>query len=287
MTLPQLRRVYARQMLALADALGDGRLEDAFAAVPREHFLGTDTWRIMTPWSPYVTVPSSEPVLIYQDIVVALDEARGVNNGSPSLHARWMHLAAPRADETVVHVGCGAGYYTAILAELAGAGGRVIAIEYDRGRAESAARNLQDRPNVSVISGDGYAWPQEPADVVYVNFAAPQPAAAWIDKLRIGARLIFPLGVPREGPGAAAGLNALALLVTRREAGYAATGLAPVSFVYADGKRENASIDLLRRSLARGGWQDIRSLCWKTPADAQRCWLHSGDWALSFDEPTG
>jgi len=286
LTLPELRRIYARQMLALADALGDGRLENAFAAVPRERFLGADEWRIMTPWSPYATIPNSEPALIYQDVVVALDEARGVNNGSPSLHARWMHLAAPRAGETVVHVGCGTGYYTALLAELVGAGGQVTAIEYDLGRAESAAHNLLDRPNVSVIPGDGYSWPREPADVVYVNFAAPRPAEAWIDNLRIGGRLIFPLGVPREGPGAAAGLNALALLVKRLEAGYAATGLGPVSFVYAEGVGEDVNVDSLRQSLARGGWQDIRGLRWKTPADAQRCWVRSKDWALSFDEPT-
>lgn len=283
--LPELRRIYARQMLALADALGNGRLEDAFAAVPRERFLGAGPWRIMTPWSPYVTVPHSEQALIYQDVVVALDETRGVNNGSPSLHARWMHLAAPREGETVVHVGCGAGYYTAILAELVGVSGQVTAIEFDWGRAESAARNLQDRPNVRVIPGDGHAWPREPADVVYVNFAAPRPADTWIDNLRIGGRLIFPLGVPREGPGAAAGLNALAVLAKRLEAGYAATGLGSVSFVYAEGVEANVNVDSLRQSLARGGWHDIRSLHWKTLADPQRCWVQCEDWALSFDAP--
>src|SRR4029079_4443088 len=83
--------------------------EDAFAAVPRESFLGEGPWRILTPWSPYTTVPERDPALIYQDVVVALDEERGVNNGSPSLHARWMHLVSPRRGERIAHVGAGVG----------------------------------------------------------------------------------------------------------------------------------------------------------------------------------
>ncbi len=89
MKLADVRRVYARQMLTIADATEDKRLEDAFARVPREKFLGSDRWHILTPWSRY-TYADRDPALIYQDVVIALDEARGVNNGSPSLHARWL-----------------------------------------------------------------------------------------------------------------------------------------------------------------------------------------------------
>jgi protein-L-isoaspartate(D-aspartate) O-methyltransferase len=164
--LAELRRIYARQMLALANALADTQLEDAFAAVPRESFLGNGPWRIMTPWSPYTTVPEQDPALIYQDVVVALDEERGINNGSPSLYARWMHLVSPRRGERVAHIGAGAGYYAAILAELVGNEGRVAAVEYDAGRAQSARDNLKDRSNVEVIAADGLRWPQRPADII-------------------------------------------------------------------------------------------------------------------------
>ncbi|MEI9899504.1 MAG: methyltransferase domain-containing protein [Hyphomicrobium sp.] len=141
----------------------------------------------MTPWSPYTSVPEADPALIYQDVVVALDEESGVNNGSPSLHARWMHLASPRRGERIAHIGAGAGYYSAILSELAGAEGRVTAVEYDARRARSAKDNLKDRANVDVIEGDGRQWPRAPADVVYVNFATPRPADAWLGSLAPGA----------------------------------------------------------------------------------------------------
>jgi protein-L-isoaspartate(D-aspartate) O-methyltransferase len=288
--LADLRRVYARQMLALASALADTHLENAFAAVPRESFLGKGPWRIMTPWSPYATVPEQDPALLYQDVVVALDEERGINNGSPSLHAHWLHLVVPRPGEGVAHIGAGAGYYSAILAELVGDEGRVTAVEYDAKRAENARDNLGNRTNVDVIAADGRCWPQQPADVIYVNFATSRPAVAWIDNLAIGGRLIFPLGVPRERPtgGGWRGLNALAVLITRLDLGFAARVLGQIAFVFAEGEstaRSEADVRALQNSLEKGGWENIRSLVWNAPTDAARCWLKGDGWALSFEEP--
>jgi protein-L-isoaspartate(D-aspartate) O-methyltransferase len=286
--LADLRRVYARQMLVLASALADTRLEDAFAAVPRERFLGSGPWRIMTPWwSPYASVPEQDPALIYQDVVVALDEARGINNGSPSLHAHWMHLVAPRRGESVAHIGAGAGYYSAILAELVGEEGRVTAVEFEPQRAQSAKQNLKDRSNVDIIAADGGRWPQQRADVIYVNFATPRPADAWIDNLNVGGRLIFPLGVPRDStPGG--GCNALALLVTRLDRGFAARALGQLAFVFAAGKStawSDAEVRVSQRSLEDGGWEGIKSLVWKQPVDAAQCWLKGDGWALSLEDP--
>jgi protein-L-isoaspartate(D-aspartate) O-methyltransferase len=290
LNLAELRRVYARQILALANASADTRLEDAFAAVPRENFLGEGRWRILAPWSPYTFVPERDPVLIYQDVVVALDEERGVNNGSPSLHARWMHLVSPRRGEKVAHVGAGTGYYTAILAELVGEEGHVTAVEYHAGRAASAGTNIKDRRNVDVVQADGRDWPEDPTDVVYVNFATPRPADAWIHNLTVGGRLIFPLGVPREGPrgGGRGGLNALAVIVKRLDEGYAATGLGPVSFVFADGESGTpfgGEEDRLQTSLERGDWDKIKSLVWNKTTDDATCWCKGDGWALSFEDP--
>lgn len=286
MDLAELRRVYARQILALANASADKPLEDAFAAVPRETFLGEGKWRIMTPWSPYTLLHERDPALIYQDVVVALDEARGINNGSPALHAYWLHVAAPRPGERVAHIGAGAGYYSAILAELVGEQGTVTAVEYDSGRAESAARNLADRRNVEVMRDDGRAWPRAPTDVVYINFAVTRPAAAWIENLAIGGRLIFPLGVPREGPGIRHGLNARALLIERRPNGYTAVALPPVAIVFAEGTDllSDEGVRTLRDRLPKSGWEKVRSLIWKEAIDNQQCWLRGDGWALSLDE---
>lgn len=288
MDLQALRRIYARQMLALANASGDQALENAFADVPREDFLGSGAWRIMTPWSPYVLVERRDPALIYQDVVVALDETRGINNGSPSLHAHWMHSAAPRAGESVAHIGAGTGYYTAILAAMVGKTGRVTAVEFDPARAARAGENLKNRRNVEVVQGDGRAWPRVAADVVYVNFASSRPAAAWIENLTPGGRLIFPLGVPRSGPGIRSGLNALALMIERRTEGFAAKALGLVSFVFAEGVEAQTAgeVESLQVRLEDGDWSQIRSLVWGDQVDSERCWHSGAGWALGMDDPS-
>lgn len=289
MDLRDLRRLYARQMLAAAGAGGDTRLEDAFAAVARERFLGQGAWQILTPWSPSVTLPDHDPALIYQDVVVTLDRGRGVNNGSPALHAHWMHAIAPGPGETVAHLGAGAGYYSALLTELVGEDGHVTAVEFDADLAARARANLGDRDNVTVVHADARDWPRRPVDVVYVNFAVARPASAWIEGLRPGGRLIFPLGTPEDNPhaGGRVAMQAVALLVTRSGGSFAARVLSPVSFVFAEGTRSDASqaeLQALDKCLKAKGWEAVRSLVWGAPPNPARCWFAGADWGLSFDE---
>jgi protein-L-isoaspartate(D-aspartate) O-methyltransferase len=289
MDLADLRRVYARQVLALANALNNASLEAAYAAVPRERFLGRGEWRITTPWALGALIPN-DPVLIYQDVLVALDRERGVNNGSPSLHARWLDVVAPCPGDHVVHIGAGTGYYSAILAELVGHEGRVTSIEYDAALAARAQRNLADRPNVACVKGNGFDWPQEAVDVVYVNFAASRPARRWVEHLSVGGRLIFPLGVPRAAtPLPGQGLNAIALLVTRHIGGYSAKALGRVSFVYAESEEANVpqeEINSLRDSLQQKDLANIKSLLLDKPKSASSLWFTGSDWALSPEEFT-
>lgn len=283
-----VRRAYARQMLALA-GVDDPALEAAFAAVRREAFLGPPPWRMMLGHGGYRTLPTADPVPIYQDVNVALAEARGVNNGSPALHAAWLHAMNLGPGARVVHVGAGAGYYTAILAQLVGPDGRVVAVEFDPGLAETARANLAHLPHVRVETGDGGGWPREPVDGVYVNFLVAHPAAAWIEGLRPGGRLIFPLGVPRRKPSPDGGRHTrhgAALLVERGAAGFSARSLGPVRFVCAEGpllgtEREHES---LGACFERGGIEFVRSLRWREPASAARSWYVGPDWSLGYDE---
>ncbi len=114
------------------------------------------------------------------------------------MHAELLHFAAIRAGEHVVHIGAGAGYYSAIMAELAGNDGRVTAIEFAADLAARATKNLSDRPNVTVIHGDGSVVLFDDADVIYVNAGATHPADNWLDRLNVGGRLILPL-TTKEG----------------------------------------------------------------------------------------
>src|SRR5262245_26667442 len=125
-----VRRAYAKQIMAVME-ISDARLEAAFADVRREHFLGDGPWQILRWPDSYRRTPSADPVYLYSDDLVALVPAGHLNNGQPSYHAMMIASAGPMAGEHVVHVGAGVGYYTAILAHLVGAGGKVTAIECD------------------------------------------------------------------------------------------------------------------------------------------------------------
>jgi protein-L-isoaspartate(D-aspartate) O-methyltransferase len=189
-----VRRAYARQMVGLTGASNE-RLENAFATVPRERFLGAEPWHVRHGPDGYLTLPTNEPVYAYQDLLFALVQERGVNNGSPSLHAKMMHALDPKPASTIVHLGAGTGYYSAILAEMVGPAGTIITVEYAPALAERARTNLQPWSNTEVLQGDGATWPKRQADGIYVNFAVERLADPWIEQLRPNGRLALPLGV--------------------------------------------------------------------------------------------
>ena len=81
----EIRGFYARVMAA-ASKWSDPRLERAFEAIPREAFCPPGPWRLIVNGRPIET-PSADPTYLYQDLLVALDAAKGINNGEPSLHA--------------------------------------------------------------------------------------------------------------------------------------------------------------------------------------------------------
>lgn len=215
------RKRYARVLAADAGAT-DPRIECAFATVPREAFLGPGPWQIVAGWR-LVETPDADPSHIYDNVLVALDPDKGINNGEPLLHAMWMVRVAPQPGETVLHIGAGTGYYTALLSLLVQPGGQVIAFELETGLAASAKENLRPYDNVSVLHANALASILPPADIIYVNAAVAAPPPAWLQALRLGGRLIFPWQPTRR--------FGVTILITRRSAGFACEPLMGSRFI--------------------------------------------------------
>jgi protein-L-isoaspartate(D-aspartate) O-methyltransferase len=281
-----VRRAYARQMMAAAGVQNE-RVEAAFAAVRREDFLCAPPWQFMR-WPPTPAPPRDDPVSIYQDVVIALQADRGVNNGSPSLHAMMLHDLAVEPGQHVAHIGAGAGYYTAMLAELVEPTGHVSAYEFDADLAERARANLKPWPNVTVHQADGAQAPTDRVDRIYVNFGVAAPAAAWLDHLKPGGKLLFAIGAPHPNartkfPRHTA--RGAALLIDRQPNGFAAKWLYPAYYVCAEGELagDEKSELALYDAFEKGGIEFIKSLRWNEPADPARCWYWTPRWALSYD----
>lgn len=284
--LEDIRRRFAADILSAAN-IRNPALQAAVASIPRERFLGDPPWQIVGMGDGYKALPSFDPAVAYQDVLFALPPDRGVNNGSPSLHAVLLHSLDARPGHRVLHIGAGTGYYTAILAALVGADGRVLAVEIDPALCAQAKANLVGLPAVEVQCADGAAWPSDPVDRIYVSFEVSRPAAPWIEGLAMGGRLILPLGVAarRRGGRLVDDQNGVVFLIERGIGGFAAQAVTRASFVHAAGAMEAPAREdaLLRRALNRGGARLVRSLIWKHLAATDRCWFHSRGWSLSQD----
>lgn len=239
-SIEEIRSFYAELMAAVSRS-SDPRLARAFAAVPREAFLPPGPWKIMVNGL-YVDTPSADPVYLYQNVLVALDAGKRINNGEPSLHAAWLAAVAPQRGEAVTHIGAGTGYYTAILSMLVLPTGTVIAFEIDDSLAESARRNLDPFDGVTVVTGDATKQPLPKSDVIYVNAGVAAPPVDWLAALKPGGRMIFPWR-PSEK-------IALTLLVKAEDGGFSVTPLMRSWFIPCVGASQEVAAIKLPESFA-------------------------------------
>jgi protein-L-isoaspartate(D-aspartate) O-methyltransferase len=272
-----LRAFFASYVAARGGARNP-RIERAFAAVPREPFVGPGPWSINLPGIGYLRTPDDDPAFIYQDTLIALDAARGINIGQPSAHAGWLDALELGEGKSVLQVGAGVGYYTALLAQLVGPRGKVHAYEIDQDLAARARQNLEHLAWVNVQARTGIANDLPKVDAVYVNAAITQPSWSWLDALRPHGRLIFPL----HAVGAIGGM----LLIMRPDYGVAwpARFLSGAAFMSCTGLQDADAGRRLNAAFANGGADNVRSFRIEKPID-DTCWFAGDGWWLSTAAP--
>jgi protein-L-isoaspartate(D-aspartate) O-methyltransferase len=276
-TLPKeidaVRRTYAEAVCAKA-GVPPGPLMDAFARVPRERFLGPGPWQIvrfpLDPAVPYRTTPDAGFAHIYEDVLVAIDPARQLNNGQPSGHARWIAAASPRAGESVLHIGCGTGYYTAIFADIVGPSGRVTALEIDAELARGARANLSGWPQVRVEAGDG-GEPAGSYDVIYVNAGATHARKGWLHALAESGRLVLPLtahvSMSPHGVG-------FVVCTEGRGHPWPARIVSPVGIYDCSGARDGEAESQISRLMSQGLAERIRAVSIEPHERGDECLVH-------------
>lgn len=192
----EARRWFAEDIKEVTPVVHNDRLVDAFSTVPREGYLGNGPWNIHSRLSigRVHKSASSNPHHLYHDVLVSIDDTAGINNGLPSLWALVFDNLNIKPGATVLQIGAGVGYYTAILAELVTNKGRVIAYEVEDDLAKRAQNNLRHYAHVDVICGDATQIDDHPEfDVIVACAGVTHVPEQWLGKLSNGGQMVLPL----------------------------------------------------------------------------------------------
>jgi protein-L-isoaspartate(D-aspartate) O-methyltransferase len=279
----RVRREFANRIAALAQ-LKSLNLVEALANVPREDFVGTGPWKVMrSPFAGgYVETSDADPTHLYDTVVVALDASRYLNNGEPSGLAAWLDALDVSRGVRFLHIGCGVGYYTAVVAHAV-TPGTVLALEADSMLVDRARRNLAAYVNVEVRCATGPTPVDGLFDSVFVNAGATEVLPAWLERLADGGRLLVPLTTTRSingGDGGRIGLGHM-LRVERRTDSYFARFISPVGIFHCIGARTEHGEQLLRAAYQRGDLSVVQRLRLDSHDEQPTCWLHGSSFCLS------
>jgi len=240
-----LRRAYADEITARAGCAASSPVVDAFAAVPREDFLGPPPWTVFGRLGREAADPDHLD-LVYQDQLIQLDEVKGINTGQPSLWAKVFEEADSGPGQKVLQIGAGAGYFTAILAEIVGSTGSVVGIELEPELADLARENMKCWPQVSVVAGNGAVFDSGLVDRIIVCAGVVRPPDLWLNNLEENGRLLMPL--------TSAGGHGQFVVITKLSAGcLRLKAFMGVSFYPCFGTRDRRLEADLGRLLMRGG----------------------------------
>jgi protein-L-isoaspartate(D-aspartate) O-methyltransferase len=272
-TLLQQRHAYAEELRAVAPIRTNEAIVSAFANVPREQFAGPGPWLLHPPFASghsYRTT-DDDPKRLYHNVLVSIDDHRDLNIGQPSLWARIFDCLALSPGKRVLQVGAGTGYYSAILGELVGRSGRVLAVEYDDKLAERATLNLAGWPQVSVVCGDGTSVDPGEVDIIIAFAGVTHPPPVWLDRLSANGELLMPL--------TGAGHRGFLLKLVRNNADFSVDLLGPCSFFHCVGARREEDADRLDKALAAldGKAPNIDRLVRGTPSPNDEPWYVGAD----------
>ncbi|GJP32981.1 hypothetical protein CLOM_g17560 [Closterium sp. NIES-68] len=149
-------------------------------------------------------VPPAPWVHAYQDSPQTIGFNATIS--APHMHAQCLELLGNHLQPGMraLDVGSGTGYLTACLGLLVAPGGKAVGVEHIpelversvRDVRRSAAGHLLESGVISLHVGDGrQGWLHDsPYDAIHVGAAAPEIPQALKEQLKVGGRMVIPVG---------------------------------------------------------------------------------------------
>jgi len=173
-------------------------------------------------------VPEHLRKYAYADEPLPIGEDQTISQ--PYIVAYMTEQLELKPTDKVLEIGTGSGYQAAVLAEIADSIFTIEIVDVLAKRAEATLKKL-GYANIMVKSGDGYkGWPEHaPFDKIIITAAPTRIPQPLVDQLKVGGRLILPLGDYSQD----------LVLIQKNEAGVTQRKLLPVRFVPMTGEIEN------------------------------------------------
>jgi protein-L-isoaspartate(D-aspartate) O-methyltransferase len=282
MDLNDRRRFYAEEIAVLSNLRTPG-LIDALATVPREKFLPPGPWLIRSEidyGGGNRQTPDADPRHVYHNVAIAIDPARQLFNGAPSLLAICIDALSLQSGARALHVGAGTGYYSALIGQVVGPTGSLTAVEVDENLAGTARSNLADMSWVDVRHGDGTEVEPGSFDAILVNAGMTHPHESWLDALRTDGRLLIPLTftVPAMGT---IGKGVMALVTRNDSTSWGARVVTMTAIYNGIGIRDDRLNDRLRDAFMKGMMPSFKRMRRDPHEPSASCWLHGETFCFS------
>ena len=177
------------------DAFESERMEMVEEQIEERGIDDPDVLRAMRSAERHLFVPEGLRSRAYKDRPLPIGYGQTISQ--PYIVAFMTEIIEPQSDFTVLEIGAGSGYQSAVLAEIVD---QVYTLEIVPELAKSSKENLKQAgyANVTVRAGDGfYGWESEaPFDAIVVTAASPHIPPPLIEQLKEGGRMIIPVGSP-------------------------------------------------------------------------------------------
>lgn len=170
------------ELLIKEGALATPRIIDAFRAIDRADF-----------------VPEEKRLAAYENYPLSIGYGQTISQ--PQTVAFMLEHLAPEEGNTVLDVGSGSGWQTALLAQIVGPNGKVVALEIIPELKEMGEHNAEKYGFVNegrvefhaTNAKDGFPA-GSPFDRIIAAASSKEISEVWKVQLKIGGRIVAPIG---------------------------------------------------------------------------------------------